>query len=82
MTTDFAPELPKEKADDARDGEKYTIEPPYLFNDNKGTTQTVNNSVANRLLNTLQPSTFVHDSTLLRDFTASRLLCIDQHERL
>ena len=45
--TDFAPELSKEKADDARDGKKYTIEPSYLFNDNKGTTQTVNNPVTN-----------------------------------
>ena len=44
---DFAPELSKEKADGAHDGEKYTIEPPYLFNDNKGTTQTVNNPVTN-----------------------------------
>ena len=45
--TDFAPEFSEEKADDARDGEKCTIELPYLFNDNKGTTQTVNNPVAN-----------------------------------
>ena len=44
---DFAPKLSKEKADDARDGEQYTLEPPYLFNDNKGTTQTVNNPVTN-----------------------------------
>ena len=46
-TTDFAPECAKEDADDARFGEKFTIEPPYLFNDNKGTTQTVNNPVTN-----------------------------------
>ena len=45
--TDFTPELPKEKAEDARGGEKYTLEPPYLFNKNKGTTQTVNNPVTN-----------------------------------
>ena len=45
--TDFAPELSKEKADDARDGEQYTLEPPHLINDNKGTTQTVNNPVTN-----------------------------------
>ena len=45
--TDFAPECAKEDADDARFGEKFTIEPPYLFNDNKGTTQTVNNPVTN-----------------------------------
>ena len=46
-TTDFALECAKEKRDDALDGEKFTIEPPYLFNDNKGTTQTVNNPVTN-----------------------------------
>ena len=45
--TDFAPECAKEDADDARFGEKFNIEPPYLFNDNKGTTQTVNNPVTN-----------------------------------
>ena len=45
--TDFAPECAKEDADDARFAEKFTIEPPYLFNDNKGTTQTVNNPVTN-----------------------------------
>ena len=45
--TDFAPEAAKEDADDARFGEKFAIEPPYLFNDNKGTTQTVNNPVTN-----------------------------------
>ena len=45
--TDFAPELSKEEADDSRDGKQYTLEPPYLFNDNKGTTQTVNNPVTN-----------------------------------
>ena len=44
---DFAPELSKEEADAARDGEQYTTEPPYLINDNKGTTQTVNNPVTN-----------------------------------
>ena len=35
--TDFAPALSKETADDARGGEQYTLEPPCLFNDNKGT---------------------------------------------
>ena len=33
--TGFAPDLSKDKADGARDGEQYTLEPPYLFNDNK-----------------------------------------------
>ena len=46
-TTDFALEVAKEDADDALYGEKFAIEPPYLFNDNKGTTQTVNNPVTN-----------------------------------
>ena len=44
-TTDFAPEVAKEDADEALYGEKFAIEPPYLFNDNKGATQTVNNPV-------------------------------------
>ena len=35
-TTDFALEVAKEDADEARYGEKFAIEPPYLFNDNKG----------------------------------------------
>ena len=39
-TTDIAPEVAKEEADEALFGEKFAIEPPYLFNDNKGTTQT------------------------------------------
>ena len=47
-TTDFAPEVAKEDADEALYGEKKNaIEPPYLFNDNKGTTQAVNNPVTN-----------------------------------
>ena len=46
-TTDFALECAKEDADDALYRDKFVIEPPYLFNDNKGTTQTVNNPVTN-----------------------------------
>ena len=46
-TTDFALECAKEDADDALYGEKFAIEPSYLFNDNKGTTQTVNNPGTN-----------------------------------
>ena len=45
--TDFAPEVAKEDADDALYSDRYSLEPPYLFNDNKGTTQTVNNPVTN-----------------------------------
>ena len=67
MMTDFAPELSKEKADDARDGEKYTIE--HLFNDNKGTTQTANNPVTNS--NTKHVATkYFHT----RQYIAQRLL--------
>ena len=46
-TTGFAPEVAKEDADEASYGEKFAIEPPYLSNDNTGTTQTVNNPVTN-----------------------------------
>ena len=34
-------------ADGARDDKQYTLEPPYLFNDNKGITQTANSPVTN-----------------------------------
>ena len=34
-------------ADDALYSDPYSLEPPYLFNDNKGTTQTNNNPVTN-----------------------------------
>ena len=67
MMTDFAPELSKGKADDAHDGEQYTIE--HLFNDNKGTTQTVNNPVTNR--NTKHVATKYFRS---RQYIAQRLL--------
>ena len=46
-TTDFAPEVAKEAADEALCGEKFAIEPPYLFNDNKGTAQMVINPITN-----------------------------------
>ena len=46
-TTDFALECAKEDAGGALYKVKFAIEPPYLFNDNKGTTQTVNNPVTN-----------------------------------
>ena len=45
--TNFAPEVTKEDADDALYSNPYSLEPPYLSNDNKGTTQTVNNPVTN-----------------------------------
>ena len=33
--TDFAPEVAQEDADDALYSDRYSIEPPYLFDDNK-----------------------------------------------
>ena len=45
--TNFAPEVVKEDADDALYSDPYSSEPPYLFNDNQGTAQTVNNPVTN-----------------------------------
>ena len=38
--TDFAPEVIKEDADDALYSDPHSLEPPYLFYDHKGTTQT------------------------------------------
>ena len=34
----FVPEVAKEDADDAIYSDPYSLEPPYLFNDNKDTT--------------------------------------------
>ena len=45
--TDFAPAVAKEDADGALCRDPYSPEPPYLFNDNKGIPQTVNNPAAN-----------------------------------
>ena len=44
---DFTPEIEKENADESLYSDLYSLEPPHLFNDNKGTTQTVNNPVTN-----------------------------------
>ena len=60
--TDFAPEVAKEDADGALYSDPDSLEPPYLFNDNKGTT--VNNPVTNSNTKQVATKSFVHGSTL------------------
>ena len=67
--TDFAPEVAKKDADDALKSDRYSLEPPYLFNDIKGITQTVNNLVTNS--NTKHAAT---KKFRTRQYIAQRLL--------
>ena len=72
-TTDVAPEVAKEDADDALYGEIFAIEPPYLFNETRAHHRRLTIPSPTATLSMLQPKSFVHGSTLPNVYSESAI---------